>query len=175
MEMRPALEGHAGIPQETRLLFRALSTIEEVSVEGLMQHAERVLARGLPERRFRLWSLPVHRQFDRLGRVVIAMEQSFWHSRLRATFCTMAMALRHLLGGKETLTRFESQHFSDYIWGRFFSRTLPPEDFDVVTRAEFRVARIPWNGMQICALVGRYLGYPLLPAPGYERVRPDDQ
>ena len=23
LEMRPALEGHAGIPQETRLLFRA--------------------------------------------------------------------------------------------------------------------------------------------------------
>jgi glycosyltransferase involved in cell wall biosynthesis len=164
MEMRPALEGHAGIPQETRLLFRALSMIDEVSVEGLMQHAERVLARGLPNKRpSGPDSLPVHRQFDRLGRVVISMEQAFWHVRPRATLCTMAMALRHLLGGSETLTRFDSSHFGDYVWGRFFSRTLPPEDFDVVSKAAFRIARIPWNGMQICALVFRSLGYPLYP------------
>ena len=48
IEMRPALEGHAGIPQETRLLFRGLSMVDNVQVEGLMQSAERVLARGLP-------------------------------------------------------------------------------------------------------------------------------
>ena len=48
IEMRPALEGHAGIPQETRLLFRGLSMVDNVKVEGLMQSAERVLARGLP-------------------------------------------------------------------------------------------------------------------------------
>jgi glycosyltransferase involved in cell wall biosynthesis len=164
MEMRPALEGHAGIPQETRLLFRGLSMLDEVSVEGLMQHAERVLAEGLPPRPSRLFgSLPLHEQFDRLGRVVITMEQPFWYSSLRATLCTMAMAGRHLLGGRETLARFDTEHFSDYLWRRFFARTLPASDFDAVTRAPFRIARIPWNGMQICALVGRYLGYPLYP------------
>jgi glycosyltransferase involved in cell wall biosynthesis len=162
--MRPALEGHAGIPQETRLLFRGLSMLEDVSVEGLMQHTERVLARGLPRRqRSGLLSLPVHRQFDRMGRVVISMEQTFWHVPLRAALCTLAMALRHILGGRESFTRFQSHHFSDYIWRRFFSHTLPAEDFDVVTRGSFRIARVPWNGMQICALVTRYLGYQLFP------------
>jgi hypothetical protein len=47
VEMRPALEGHAGIPQETRLLFRGLSMLEGVHAEGLMQSAERVLCRGI--------------------------------------------------------------------------------------------------------------------------------
>lgn len=28
LELRPALNGHAGIPQETRLLFRGLSLLE---------------------------------------------------------------------------------------------------------------------------------------------------
>ena len=162
MEMRPALEGHAGIPQETRLLFRGLSMLEDIAVEGLIQSNQWVLARGLAPKASDN-RLEVHRQFDRLGRVVISLEQVFWHVRMRAALCTMAMAVRHLLGGRETLTRFESQHFSDYMWRRFFANTLPPEDFDVVTRGTFRVARIPWNAMHICALVTRYLGFPLYP------------
>jgi glycosyltransferase involved in cell wall biosynthesis len=164
LEMRPALEGHAGIPQETRLLFRGLSMLDGISVEGLMQHPERVLARGLPKRRGPgFLSLPVHRQFERMGRVVISMEQTFWHVRLRATLCTLAMALRHMLGGRESFTRFQASPFSDYVWRRFFANSLPPEDFDVVTRGSFRIARVPWNGMQICALVTRFLGYSLYP------------
>jgi glycosyltransferase involved in cell wall biosynthesis len=162
MEMRPALEGHAGIPQETRLLFRGLSMLEDISVEGLIQSNQWVLARGLPPGASGN-TMEVHRQFDRLGRVVISLEQVFWHVRVRAALCTMAMAVRHLLRGRETLTRFEARHFSDYMWRRFFSNTLPPEDFDTVTRAMFRVARIPWNAMHICALVTRYLGFPLYP------------
>src|SRR5579862_4579725 len=100
MEMRPALEGHAGIPQETRLLFRGLSMLQDVSVEGLIQSNQWVLARGLASKVSDDAS-EVHRQFDRLGRVVISLEQVFWHVRLRATLCTMAMAVRHLLGGRE--------------------------------------------------------------------------
>jgi hypothetical protein len=73
------------------------------------------------------------------------------------------MALTHLLGGRQTLTRFEARHFRDFIWRRFFARTLPPEDFDLVTKVDFRVARLPWNAMHICALVTRKMGYPLYP------------
>jgi len=39
---------------------------------------------------------------------------------------------------------------------------LPPADFDVVTRADFRIAREPWNAMQICAVVTRKMGWPSL-------------
>ena len=46
--MRPALDGHAGIPQEARLLFRGLSLIDDVTVEGLIQSSGRILAEGLP-------------------------------------------------------------------------------------------------------------------------------
>src|ERR1700722_15936305 len=50
LEMRPALGGHAGIPQATRLLFRSLALLDEVRVEGLLQTHERVLSPGLPPR-----------------------------------------------------------------------------------------------------------------------------
>ena len=40
------MDGFAGIPQETRLLFRGLRLLEEVRLEGLIQHPVRRLARG---------------------------------------------------------------------------------------------------------------------------------
>jgi glycosyltransferase involved in cell wall biosynthesis len=164
MEMRPALEGHAGIPQETRLLFRGLSTLDNVEVEGLLQSTQWVLARGMPPAsEHPSDGSKTHRRFHRMGRVVISLEQLFWHARLRATLCTMAMALRSVLGGKETLTRFEPAHFEDYLWRRFFARTLPAADYCVVTGNRFRVARIPWNAMHLCAMVTSYLGAPLYP------------
>jgi hypothetical protein len=32
-------------------------------------------------------------------------------------------------------SRFDAQHFQDFLWRRFFARALPPEDFELVTQA----------------------------------------
>jgi glycosyltransferase involved in cell wall biosynthesis len=161
--MRPAFDGFSGIPQETRLLFRGLSLLNGVSVEGLLQHAGRVLPSGLSrvnsdhmDRKSR------DKELNRLGRVVIVLEQNYWDSILRTYGYTFAMAIWHLLGGRQRLTRFEPTHFQDYLWRRLFSKSLPPADFEVVTRAGFRIAREPWNAMQICAAVTRAMGWPSL-------------
>jgi glycosyltransferase involved in cell wall biosynthesis len=164
LELRPALGGHAGIPQATRLLFRSLALLEDVHVEGLLQSGEQVLTRGLPPRGAGWFgALSPDQQLNRLGRVVIAIEQGTWDSRVQATLQTVVMAVKHMLGGSQTLSRFEAQHFQDFLWRRFFARTLPPEDFELVTRSAFRVARVPWLAMHICALVTRKMGYPLYP------------
>jgi glycosyltransferase involved in cell wall biosynthesis len=161
--MRPALEGHAGIPQETRLLFRGLSMVDNVQVEGLMQSAERVLARGLPVNGARWFGkLSRDAELNRLGRVVISLEQGYWDSVPGAYAHTIAMAIWHLLGGRQQLKRFDAHHFRDYIWRRYFARTLPSADFDLVTGAAFRIARAPWNAMHICATVTRKMGFPSL-------------
>jgi glycosyltransferase involved in cell wall biosynthesis len=164
LELRPALGGHAGIPQATRLLFRSLAALDEARIEGLLQSGERVMTRGLPPRG-RGWfgALSQDQQLNRLGRIVIAIEQGTWDSRVHATAQTIFMALKHVLGGTQQLTRFDARHFQDFVWRRLFAQTLPPEDFELVTRAGFRVARVPWNAMHICALVTRKLGYPLYP------------
>jgi len=159
--MRPALEGHAGIPQETRLLFRGLSLLDNVRVEGLIQGSDRILSQGLPVNG-RVGSMSRDRQLNRLGRVVISIEQGYWDSTPATYVHTVAMAVRHLLGGRQILTGFDAHHFRDYIWRRFFARTLPPTDFDLVTGAAYRIARVPWNAMHICALVVRKLGWPSL-------------
>jgi glycosyltransferase involved in cell wall biosynthesis len=164
LELRPALGGHAGIPQATRLLFRSLALLDDVRVEGLLQSSEQLLAPGLPPRGAGWFGgFSTDQQLNRLGRVVIAIEQGNWDSHVHATLQTIVMAVKHMLGGSQTLWRFEAQHFRDFLWRRFFARTLPPEDFDLVTRAAFRVARIPWLAMHICALVTRRMGYPIYP------------
>jgi glycosyltransferase involved in cell wall biosynthesis len=164
LEMRPALEGHAGIPQETRLLFRGLSLLDEVRVEGLLQSSERLLAPGLPPGG-KGWAGPLStdQQLNRLGRLVITLEQRTWQGYLNAVVHTIGMAFWHALGGRQRLGRFDAHHFRDYIWRRFFARTLPPADFDLVTRAGFRIARIPWSAMHLCALFTRHFGPPAYP------------
>src|SRR5882762_5005236 len=104
LEMRPALDGHAGIPQATRLLFRGLSMIEGFSVEGLIQSSTHALGKGLPANRLSSNSLSKDQQLNRLARIVIMLEQRFWYSYLTAA----PLVLRHLLGGTEDLTRFEA-------------------------------------------------------------------
>jgi glycosyltransferase involved in cell wall biosynthesis len=164
LELRPALGGHAGIPQATRLLFRNLSLLEEVRVAGLLQSGEHVLRAGLPPGDAGLFRpMSVDQQMNRLGRAVIAIEQGISDSPAHAALHTIGMAIKHFLGGTQKLTSFDPRYFKDFMWRRFFARTLPPEDFEIVMRAAFRIARIPWNAMHICALVTRKAGYPLYP------------
>ena len=158
LEMRPALDKHAGIPQQTRLLFRGLALSEDLSIEGLIQSSTHALGKGLPPKgRTWLGPLPRHRQIDRLARIVIMLEQKF----LRSHFSAASVAVRRLIGGCENLTRFDPQQFRDFIWRRLFARSLPSADFETVTRAAFRIAQTPWTAMHICAFVSNYLGFPL--------------
>jgi glycosyltransferase involved in cell wall biosynthesis len=164
MELRPALGGHAGIPQATRLLYRSLASLEDVRVAGLLQSAEHVLSRGVPPSgKGWLGPLSADRQLNRLGRVVISIEQRTRDLYAHATLLTIGMLLRHALGGRERLTRFEPGHFRDFLWRRFFARTLPAEDFDLVLRTAFRIARLPWNAQHICAFVTGKIGLPVYP------------
>jgi glycosyltransferase involved in cell wall biosynthesis len=162
LEMRAAMNGNAGIPQETRLLFRGLSRLAGISVEGLLQHPTRVLPPGLTAKSDTQKRQSRDAEVNRLGRVVITLEQKYWDSKLRAFGYGFAMSLWHLLGGRQSLSRFEALHFKDFLWRRFFAQTLPPTDFGSVTSAGYRIVREPWNAMQISAVVTRKLGWPSL-------------
>jgi glycosyltransferase involved in cell wall biosynthesis len=164
MELRPGLGEHAGIPQATRLLFGSLSALGELHVEGLLQSGGYVLSQGLPPQGMSWFRrLSRDRELDRLGRVVISIEQRTRDLYTYAALRTILMALKHMLGGRQRLTRFEAAHFRDFLWRRFFARTLSPEDFERVVSADFRVAQIPWTAMHICALVTGKFGVPLYP------------
>lgn len=159
LELRPALDKHAGIPQQTRLLFRGLYLLEGITVEGLIQSSTNALRKGLPTRGASARKVPTHRQIDRLSRVVIMLEQRFLRSRISV----VPALLRRLIGASESLSRFDASHFRDFIWRRLFARSLPPTDFDTVTGAGFRIANTPWTAMHICRIITKFVGLPVFP------------
>ncbi len=167
MEMRPALDGHAGIPQETRLLFCGLSRLDEVEVSGLLQSSNRVLARGLPAG---VQAMTRDRQVNRLSRVVVSLQGRGGANRIDRVRAGMSLAFAPakvlggaLLGRRLPLTTFDAGDFKDFVWRSLFAKTLPSADFDLVTRASYRVARPPWTALHAGALATRRLGHALYP------------
>jgi glycosyltransferase involved in cell wall biosynthesis len=171
LEMRPALDGHAGIPQETRLLFRGLAQIKGMEVEGLIQSGNQVLAKGLPVLSGEIQrGLSVDKQINRLSRVVVSLQKPGKRdvfARVVAMVQTAAapiwLTLSNFFCLKQTLSGFDPTHFRDFVWRALFSKTLPLADFDTVTRANFRVARVPYGAMHACALATRKLGHAFYP------------
>jgi glycosyltransferase involved in cell wall biosynthesis len=156
VELRPAFDGHAGIPQETRLLFNALRKIESLEVIGLIQHSGHVLEKGIPiDGR----PLPDGESSNRLSRVVISTRQSLRNPWI----ATILMGVRQFWGFKEKLTRFDATHFYDFIWRTFFAPTLHPDDFENVVSADYRVASLPWTGMQRLAIAWNAIGLTFYP------------
>jgi len=171
LEMRPALEGHAGIPQEVRLLFHGLRSLEGITVEGLLQSSNRIIARGLPHPDSAAYRrLKIDQRIHRLSRVVISLRAS-QHPRfaerlahgLRLLTAPMGIVARALLGREHQLGTFEGEHFPDFVWREMFARTLPVADMPAVAHARMRVARVPWNLAHSVALLTHKLGRAVYP------------
>lgn len=170
--MRPSFDGHSGIPQEARLLFRGLARIDEVEVVGLLQSGNLVLAPGLPVDRDGLVSrrLSAPDEIDRLSRVVVSLIQGPMSHRLewaQKTFLRIAgpglAALGSAAGRRVALTAFDARHFQDFVWREMFAKTLPAEDFEAVTSRQFRVLRWPWMMTNAVGVATAALGHALYP------------
>ncbi len=172
LEMRPALDGHSGIPQETRLLFRGLAQVDGIDVVGLLQSGNLVLEPGLPLGRdgyLATGQLPAA-QIDHLSQVVVSLQQgpaSHQFEHLRKVLLKVAgpvsAAAGAVFGRRVPLTGFDASHFKDFVWRAMFAKTLPFEDFDAVTRCEFRVMRWPWATLNTVGVVTGTLGHALYP------------
>lgn len=154
LELRPGLEGFAGIPQETRLLFAGLRKLENLEVEGLIQGQARKLAKGTSLKRKKKLKGPIW-DYSRYSKVIVSLTQkphrnlfeicSEWiQSRLE----TMALQTLSSIGiGKIKLTIFRSSSYEDFIWRTFFSKTLPASEFHDVTSANFKICSVSWKAM----------------------------
>ncbi len=171
LEMRPALDGHAGIPQETRLLFRGLAQVTGVEVFGLLQSGNLVLEAGLP---LRAGSIVAERgasqHIDRMSRVVVSLQQGpashrleYLRKRLLQFAGPMGAAAGALLGRKVPLTGFDAAHFKDFVWRAMFEKSLSVDDFESVTEREFRVMRWPWSMVNAVGVASAALGHAVYP------------
>ena len=166
LELRPAFDGHSGIPQETRLLFRGLAEMDGVTLVGLMQSSNLVVDSGLPLPTGGNASDPANEaRIDRLSRVVVSFQQGaathrleHWRKRLLKVLGPAGAVLGSLFGRRVPLSVFEPQHFKDFVWRSMFARTLPAANFELVTSRQFRVLRWPWSVMHALGVVSAQLG-----------------
>ncbi len=160
LELRPALDGFAGIPQEVRLLFRGLRKIESVDIEGLLQTSHRRLARGTSDTGFFRKKISAARRYNRISNVIISMAEKPYRNVLdiimdyfqkRAEVASLQISMASGFG-KIKLTRFESKSFEDFTWRTIFSKTLPASDFALVAPANHRVCSVPWHTLHTVGL-----------------------
>ncbi|MBV7255719.1 glycosyltransferase family 4 protein [Pacificimonas sp. WHA3] len=179
IEMRPAFEAFAGIPQEVRLLFRGLNTLLGTDVFGLLQHGGRTLARGTSRKKERR-ALTTDERFKRYSNVVISTnnmvaERPFARSiaylqrRLKST----TLLLRQFIGRDHIqLTDFKSAGFEDFNWRTLFAKTLPPADFADLASRDHLVCRTPWRVMHQVGIYSlnfrRIARYPKLVTDGFD-------
>ena len=162
LELRPALDGFAGIPQETRLLFRGLRMIKSLEVEGMIQASLRILAKGTRETGgfFRRRQLTQARKINRYSRVVISVAERPFYTiidklldNLERRLMSVRLTVQTLIGSKQVrLSSFRSKYFEDFIWRTLFAKTLPAADFALVTSAGQRICSTPWNTMHMVGL-----------------------
>ncbi|WP_213768592.1 glycosyltransferase family 1 protein [Caballeronia sp. dw_19] len=163
LEMRPALDGFAGIPQETRLLFRNLGASPSIEIVGLLQTSLRFLESGTPLSCNDDTAVPISERLNRYSRVIVSLdtkpsgkllsEIELYLKRRRVAYGLMLSTATHGARRKIPLTLFDSRHFEEYVWQALFSKTLPAEDFADVTSRRFVVCTIPWNIMQSAGLL----------------------
>jgi glycosyltransferase involved in cell wall biosynthesis len=171
LEMRPALDGHAGIPQETRLLFRGLATMDGIEVLGLIQSSSLPIDQGLPLRDGEIdHRTTVDAQIDRLSKVVVSLQPppgvnglEGARRRLRRYFGPLGAAGKSLLGLKVGLTGFDATHFKDFVWRAMFAKTLPLADFESVTSRSFRILSWPYSMAAMLGALSGYLGKAIFP------------
>lgn len=171
LEMRPAMDGHSGIPQEARLLFRGLAGLDGVDVVGLIQSGNLVVEAGLPMIRGQVSGRPdATDAIDRLSQVVVSLQQgpaSHRFEYLRKRFLQfagpMGAAAGALVGRQVPLGLFDPTHFKDFVWRSMFEKSLPVDDFDVVTSRTFRVMRWPWSMVNAVGVGTAALGHAVYP------------
>lgn len=152
MELRPALGGFYGIPQETRLLFSALAGFKTVKLAGFLQMSKRPLRGGIYGQKTPLPAV----QADRSARVVASLKgkdarnlQGKACAWVSATMEEILLRCRVWLGLREVRTGiFEADEFADDLWQALFERTLPiTEKARVMALKRYHVCAVPWRVM----------------------------
>ena len=151
LDLKPAIDGYAGIPQEARLLFRGLRSTGHYEVEGLIQHGGRRLKRAIAENR---QGMSAARRINHLSRVVVSLYEKPYTSfvdglaEVTSKYWSMTnLQLRSYVGMPIRTQVFDPTLFEDFIWRTFFEKTLRSVDKDLITSGRFRILDYSRNMM----------------------------
>ena len=159
MELKPALDGFAGIPAETRLLFSALQRLPKTfQVDGLLQPVTHPTA---PRKPTVPMPLPTAEEVYETARQIgffAPTPPSTGLVRIRRLF-EKYIFVRNILwrAHREQTVKtspFQARRFENFIWTEFFQKTLTKDDFERVTSAGFQFLPVPKDHMYLAGMRG---------------------
>lgn len=175
MEMRPALDGYYGIPQETRLLFAALAGSPQVSLQGLLQMSKQMTRGGVALDSQSAEADKVHRY----ARTVVSLKgdaATDWKMSaaqwVAEKFHALDLYIR-ALGDRALPSKvFATRYFRDFVWQQLFARSVPPQLRENVLTCNYSICASPWRwvhqvGITYAQLTGRPR-YPRIDTRGHD-------
>lgn len=155
MELTPCFDGHAGIPQDTRITFDILSRVPGVDLGGLL------LDNGAGATGFRAaMEGSTDEVLNSVSRYIVAIENPdiafasgdmpFWR-RLIGGGRVATHVLKNYLGQDRQVFPLATATFSDYLWQRLFSKSLPVDAQTRVLGSDFYGCSISAHQMHACA------------------------
>ena len=158
-ELRPAAEGFAGIPQETRLLFAMLNSNSGLDLTGLLNSHNRLLPypkslRGAG------WHRRGDELYDMSSRMLSLQDADRWRDRHRVFRAServyqlvdrmrQAAAMRTMIALRREIEihDLETEPFFDLIWGHYLSKSLGASQMQILRDARFATIRYGWRAM----------------------------
>ncbi|WP_234732322.1 glycosyltransferase family 4 protein [Acidocella facilis] len=170
LEMRPALDGFFGIPQQNRSLFALLARSTGLRVNGLLQLSNRVIQGGLPAGRRLTPARATALQSQAVISIKGASTRSGWRglAMLPAMLWVKASIYAAALcpGFRCKLRSFPARHFEDFLWESLFARSVSAADRTHVTGCDYKILSQPWRWMN---LTGAWLSR-ILPRLAYPKI-----
>jgi glycosyltransferase involved in cell wall biosynthesis len=143
VELRPALDGYSGIPQETRLMFRTLLGLKKLAITGLLQRGGKDIAADMVRVSA---SKETPEQIRAMSRIVVSFSDDGHRGvvgaisrAIRGWLRGLVLRMSVITGTSERLGLFSPGKFEDFIWRRFFAKTLSASDRSHVVSAQYRV------------------------------------
>ncbi len=156
MDLRPALDGYYGIPQEARLLFSALGGLQAIELSGLLQMSKRITRGGVSPKQLISNAERVHR----FSRTVVSLKGNTavdWKGGAAEFIEGVLAAWRLRL---ETFLRFspirlrafETRYFEDFVWQQLFARSVPATERARVLQSNHWICPSPWRWMHAAGI-----------------------
>jgi len=172
LELRPALEGFAGIPQETRLLFSILRSLDSFDAEGMIQTGGGPFLLPAIKEKDKVLNMDYSqaRAMNKMSRTVLSVYEKPEITKLEklAEYLKKRMTARVLFWmsllklDKIKLTKLHGEKFDNFIWTKLFSKSLTSDKYDLVTKCSFAVNPVPWHVMHTTGILSlRYFKNPV--------------
>ena len=172
-DLRPAFDGHFGIPQETRLTFPLLRDLDGLEVTGLIHHPTLTLARGRKRRQLNEQGQVSAKMISVMSRLVVsATPRIGWTGPLKDTAASAFhfpwLQFQSMLKNRIPVDHFDSAEFGDFLWRSLFFKSLPPDEFERCRTARYATLWPSWRALHATACVPWPWRYARIDTTGYD-------